>query len=304
MKLLVLGGSGTLGHMACRVLAGRFDLVATTTSALGEGPGGNDLLRFLPRDACVGSLDATDPVALARVLDRVRPDVVLNAVGLIKQRLSDGPDTMRAIRVNALLPHELAAACDERGARLVHVSTDCVFSGEPAGHATDRRGYREDDRADPTDVYGRTKLLGEVVRPPHLTLRTSFIGRELRTSFGLLEQTIARRGRRMDGYAQAIWSGLTTRALCEVLARVMAEHPTLAGLYHVAAPPLSKLELLRRLDAHLGLGLTIVPTESPRCDRSLDGSRFTAATGIVIPAWEAMLDELAADAPRYEAWRA
>lgn len=296
MKLLVLGGSGTLGHMACRVLAGRFEVFATTTAAIGEGPADDALLSFLRRDAWLGSFDATDPIALAGVLDRVRPDVVLNAAGLIKQRMSGGADTMRAIRVNALLPHELAAACDARGARLVHVSTDCVFSGSHGG-------YREEDPADPIDVYGRTKLLGEV-RPPHLTLRTSFIGRELRTSFGLLEQTIAHRGGRMEGYAHALWSGLTTRALCEVLARVMADHPTLAGLYHVAAPTLSKLELLRRLDAHLGLGLTIVPTESPRYDRSLDGSRFTAETGIVIPTWEAMLDELAADAPRYEAWRA
>ena len=154
----------------------------------------------------------------------------------------------------------------------------------------------------PVTLYGRAKLCGEVAAP-HLTLRTSFIGRELAGGSGLLEQIIARRGGRMPGWRRARWSGLTSHALCVLVGEVLAAHRALAGVYHVAGATLTKLELVQAVSARLGLGIEVDPEDAVIVDRTLDGSRFVAATGLSVPSWESMLDQLAADQPLYERLR-
>jgi dTDP-4-dehydrorhamnose reductase len=229
-------------------------------------------------------VDVLAPGALEALLERVRPQAVVNAVGLVKQR-REAEDVVAAIETNALLPHRLARLGTRAGARLVHFSTDCVFSG-------DRGLYAERDRPDPVDTYGRSKLLGEV-GAPHLTLRSSIIGLELGRTQGLVEWFLASRGK-IGGYRRAIWSGLTTAEMARLVGRVLADHPALAGLYHVAAEPIDKHSLLTRLARELGRGdVTIEPVDEPSCDRSLDGSAFAAATGYRVPSWDEMLRELA-----------
>jgi dTDP-4-dehydrorhamnose reductase len=170
-------------------------------------------------------------------------------------------------------------------ARLIHISTDCVFSGH-------RGYYSEDDTPDPIDLYGLSKLLGEIPTAPHLTLRTSIIGPQLSGSEGLFAWFVAQRGRSVQGYAKAIFSGLTTLAFAGVLDQVIAAPSALHGLYHVAASPISKDALLREINRRLALGVTIARDEGMTCDRSLDGRRFTATSGIAIPDWKEMLDAL------------
>ncbi|HLG48269.1 MAG TPA: sugar nucleotide-binding protein [Reyranella sp.] len=171
-----------------------------------------------------------------------------------------------------------------RGARLIHISTDCVFSGR-------RGGYRESDTPDPVDLYGLSKLLGEVGTPPHLTLRTSFIGPQLSGREGLLAWFLAQRGT-IKGYGKAIFSGLTTCALARVIERVIDGPLPLSGLYHVAASPISKYALLCDIERRLQRGITIERDDSFECDRSLDGHRFANASGISVPGWDEMLDGL------------
>lgn len=178
---------------------------------------------------------------------------------------------------------------------MIHISTDCVFSG--------RRGrYTEQDAADATDLYGRTKHLGEVAGPGAVTLRTSIIGRELSAAQGLVEWFLAQRGT-IPGYSKAIFSGLTTAEFSRVILDVIERHPDLTGVYHVASAPISKQDLLERLNRALDRGLTIRPDASVAIDRSLDGSRFAAAAGYAAPAWDTMIEELAGDAPAYDQWR-
>src|SRR6185369_12309168 len=174
------------------------------------------------------AVDLTDDASIGAALLPARPDAVVNAAGLVKQRPT-GQDVVAAITVNALLPHRLAALCAAGGIRLVHLSTDCVFSG--------RHGkYREDDPADPVDTYGRSKLLGEVAGPGQLTIRKSVVGRELSGRSGLLEWLLASRGGRVRGFTRAVFSGLTTAELATTIARVLEEHPSLEGVWHVAGP--------------------------------------------------------------------
>jgi len=263
--VLIFGGTGMLGHAMHRVLAAAPGLQVEAT-----------------RRAAV---DAENPADLARAFDAARPALVINCVGLVKQR-EEAEDRAAAEPINALLPHRLAALCRVGGARLIHFSTDCVFSG--------RKGdYSEDDLPDPVDVYGETKLEGEVAGPGLLTLRTSMIGPELRGRLGLLEWFLAQKGP-VKGYARAIFSGLPTVELARIVRDHVIPNAGLDGLCHVSADPISKLDLLRLFAAEYGHEIEIVADGKVAIDRSLDSSRFRAATGYVPPAWPALVAQMRA----------
>lgn len=272
-RVLVLGATGMLGHTVLRLLAASagIEVHGTARSA--------DAARRLPealRPRVQTGIDATDMDALARCIARIRPALVVNGVGIVKQ-LAAADDPLVSIPVNALLPHRLAALCRDAGARLVHVSTDCVFSGA-------RGGYTEDDAPDPQDLYGRSKLLGEVDAPGVLTLRTSIIGPELGSAQGLVGWLLNAAGP-VRGYTRAIFSGLPTVELARVLRDVVLPRPQLQGLYHLSAAPISKHELLGLVARAYGKAIDIVPSDTPVIDRSLDSGRFRAATGYAPPDW-------------------
>ena len=209
---------------------------------------------------------------LRQLLAPFRPTAVVNCVGLIKQREQNAEE---AIKVNALFPHTLQRVCQDLGARLIHFSTDCVFSGKQGN-------YTEADTPDPGDLYGQTKFLGEVYNENALTLRTSIIGREKASGLGLLEWFLDQRGP-VPGYTNAIFSGVTTNYLADVVAKVIFR-TDLHGLYHVASHPVSKFELLRMMkDVYERQDISVVPTTTFPCDRSLLAGRFELATGIQLP---------------------
>ncbi|MFM8331419.1 MAG: dTDP-4-dehydrorhamnose reductase family protein, partial [Candidatus Methylumidiphilus sp.] len=178
---------------------------------------------------------------------------------------------------NSLLPHRLATLCSIAGARLIHISTDCVFSG-------DRGGYTEDDPSDARDVYGKTKFLGEVTDSHTITLRTSIIGHELQTTHGLVEWFLSQE-RQCKGYTKAIFSGLPTVVLARIISDIVISRPDLSGVYHLAARPISKYELLNLIAAVYGKEIEIIPDDQFVVDRSLSAERFRVATGYVAPDW-------------------
>ena len=290
MRALVLGGAGMLGHRLWHELNTRMDAFAAVRRPQPEYAS----LGWFDSRRVIDNVDATSDDDLGRVFSVARPDVVVNAVGIVKQR-READDPATAIVVNALLPHRLAERCREVGARLIHLSTDCVFAGT-------RGAYAEADVPDAGDLYGRTKLLGEVDREGCLTLRTSMIGREIQSSRALIEWFLSRRGQHVPGYSRVRFSGLTTLELSRVIADIIERHRELSGVWHVAGEPISKLDLLTMVNDAFGLGSTIVPNASFVCDRTLDASRFTNATGYRPPSWATMVAELAADPTPYEAW--
>ena len=230
--------------------------------------------------------DVVDVVAL------VRPDAVVNAVGIVKQR-PVAKEAIPSLEVNALFPHRLAQVCAASGARLVHLGTDCVFSGR-------KGGYVEQDEPDPVDLYGRTKLLGELHDARCLTLRTSIIGLELGRKGSLVEWFLAQRGR-IKGFRRALYSGLTTREMARAISHLLAKEGALSGLWHLSSDPISKYDLLAGLSQRLGrTDVEIVPDDSFTCDRSLDGSALRGRSTYRVPSWDAMLDELADDVLRRE----
>ncbi len=284
MKVLVLGVTGMLGNAVLRVFTGdrQYEVWGTLRSGAA--------LRHFPQDSHVRLLcgvDVLDQDALVAVLGKVKPDVVINCVGLIKQ-LADAKDPLTALPINAMLPHRLARLCALAGARLIHVSTDCVFSG--------RKGmYLESDLSDAEDLYGKSKYIGELHDLPHaITLRTSIIGHELGSAYALIDWFLSQQGE-VRGFTKAIFSGLPTVELARVMKDFVVPQPQLNGLYHVAAEPIDKFRLLSQVAAQYGKTIGIRPDDALVIDRSLDGSRFAQATGYVAPEWPELIRRMHAD---------
>lgn len=278
--VLVLGASGMLGNAAMRVFAGEpgYDVYGTVRSAAS--------LRLFPeplRERIVAGVDAESVDGLLGVVARFRPDTVVNCVGVVKQ-FDASNDPLVALPLNAILPHRLARLCQAAGARLVHISTDCVFDGR-------RGGYREDDVANATDLYGRSKLLGEVDYPNAITLRTSIIGHEMNGNHALVDWFLSQQGS-VNGFANAIFSGLTTVELSRVIARYVIPRPELRGLYHVSVDAINKHDLLSLVADVYGKTIDIVRREEPVIDRSLSSERFRAATGYKPPDWTTLIRAL------------
>jgi len=279
MRILILGGDGMLGHRLLAEFEGRHDAAVTLRGPFERYAA----FPVLNSGKCFCDVDALDFGSIEQAVRIFEPQVVINAIGIVKQR-DDADDRRLAIEINALLPHRLATLCRERGARLIHVSTDCVFSGS-------RGLYRETDNADAEDVYGRTKFLGEVVAPGCLTLRTSIIGRELSRKRGLLEWLMAQHGE-IRGFTRAVFSGLTTHEFGRVIRMLVEWKPEAHGLYHVASQPIDKFSLLMAIKKALDLPVEIVPDYRIVVDRSLDGSLFNQVHDYNPPSWSRMLAEL------------
>lgn len=275
--ILVLGAAGMLGNAVLRYFAGRgkYHVIGSVRAPAS--------VRLLPKELqgrVVAGCDVENPDSLERLFASTRPAAVINCVGIVKQ-LESANDPLQAIPINALLPHRLAQLASIAGARLIHMSTDCVFSGA-------KGMYKEADRSDAYDLYGRSKYLGEVDYPHAITLRTSIIGRELAGAHGLVDWFLSQNDR-VKGYRRAIFSGLPTVELARVMHDYVLPHPALHGLYHVAADPIDKYSLLLEVANAYGKAIEVVPDDEVTIDRSLDSSRFRAETGYAPPAWPALV---------------
>lgn len=287
MKILVLGATGMLGHKLMQVLSRSYDVFGTIRGK-STSYKAHPVLHGL---SLYGDVHAENLDSIMKAFAEVQPDVVVNCIGVIKQHpLSRDP--LHSITINSLFPHRLHRLCRTSGARMIHISTDCVFSG--------RKGYYiESDTPDAEDLYGRTKLLGEVSEPECLTIRTSIIGRELKNKYGLVEWFIGNKGGRVQGYANSIFTGYTSLALADIILNIIKTQPYLHGLWHISSDPISKYDLLQLINQELDLHVTIDRNENFRCDRSLNSDRFRRATGIISPRWEEMIAGMSSDPTAY-----
>ena len=283
IKVLILGGGGMLGHKTAQILSSHFDTYVTVR--------GNILAfrkyNIFDKNHIIGNIDALQFKSLEKAFQKVNPSVVLNCIGIIKQ-LSVVNNPVETMAVNSLFPHRLALLCRKNAARLIHISTDCVFSGRK-GH------YVENDKPDAEDLYGKSKYSGEVTNKGCLTLRTSFIGRELKSKNGLLEWFLSQNGGTVKGYTRMIFSGLTSNTLCGVIKDIINNYRELSGLYHLSGEPIDKYSLLQLIKKVYALNIKIKPDKHIVCDRSLDCTLFRKVTGFVPPAWEKMIKEVYAD---------
>lgn len=292
MKILVLGGGGMLGHKLVQVLRERFEVWATVRSSFA----GVEHFNIFDREKTIEHVTVDNFDSVVNAFGVARPDVVVNCIGVVKQ-LKAAQDPIVTLSVNSIFPHRAANLCRAANARFITLSTDCVFSGKTGD-------YSETDLADAVDLYGRSKHLGEVVEQNCLTLRTSIIGRELNTAHSLIEWFLSNQNKRVKGFRRAIYSGLTTLELSEIIMQIIDEKRDLSGMWHVASQPISKFELLELVRDCIRLDIEIEPDDEFLCDRSLNGSRFAAHVGIPVSSWNNMIEKMANDPTPYNKWRA
>jgi len=280
-KILILGSSGMIGSSILRVLSNSENLEVFGTIR-------NDTLRkYFSKEVnkkIISNIDFEKNNDLIRVVNQVQPDVVINCVGITKHK-QEVKDPLKVITINALMPHYLNEYCQIAVARLIHISTDCVFSG-------DSGMYLESDITDASDVYGRSKAMGEVINSPNsITLRTSTIGHELNTNYGLLNWFLTQE-KQCLGYSKAVFSGLPTVILAQVIRDYVIPNSNLSGLYHVSASPINKLDLLRVISETYFKKINIVEDKKLIIDRSLNSEKFKKETGFIAPEWRSMISTM------------
>lgn len=277
-----------VGHKLTQVLSKDLDVWGTSTTDADYIAG----FTGVPSDRIIPHFNALESKDLDAAFTIVKPDVVINAIGLVKQNDKILQDDL-ADQINVRLPGRLAHKSEIAGARLIHLSTDCVFSGM-------RGQYSESDPPDATDTYGMTKSKGEVALGDALIIRTSYIGRELRHFYGLLEWLRKQPPGEVPGYRNATWSGFPTVIFARILQEIVTQAPQLQGTYHLASVPLSKFELLQGITNAVQGPWTITPVELPIIDLSLNGAKFIRDTQITVPSWSEMYAELALDSQLHD----
>lgn len=288
MRILILGGSGMLGH---RLWINLQKTHETWVTVRGDGSELPDIPEF-PRQYIRPMVDALNFDQVTRALASIQPDLVINCIGLIKQMGHIARDPLFSISLNAMLPHRISMICRAAKIRMIHISTDCVFSG--------RKGnYTENDQSDAEDLYGRTKFLGEVTYPHCVTLRTSIIGRELKKRLGLIEWFLAQQDS-INGYKRAIYSGFITDEFSQIIQNFVIPNTKISGLYHVSSDPISKHDLLMLVKDVFHKKIEILPEENFISNRSLDSSRFRQFTGYQPPTWIEMIEQMAKNNDLYE----
>lgn len=283
MKILVLGVTGMLGYTLYRYLQQQRQAENIEVFGLMRGGEIPDQLAPIASGNIFTGVDLRNLDKFRRIADHVRPDIIVNCAGIIKHNLSENLSET-AIAINSLLPHQLSNFSKSEGIRFIHISTDCVFSGN-------KGGYKEDDPCDVSDLYGMSKFLGEVVEGGALTLRTSFIGPEIRNRESLLEWFLLQKNV-VNGYSKAIFSGLTTLEFAKVMCGHVFPNSDLQGLYHISSHAISKFSLLMLIKDAYDMQTEIVDDESVMIDRSLNSDKFREMTGYIPPSWPSMVKEM------------
>lgn len=282
-RVLIIGASGMLGSTLFRKLSTHsklevFGTVRTSRSA-----------NFFPptlREKIIQNINVDGETGLLTAFSASKPDIVLNCVGIIKQ-LPGSHNHLESLGINATLPHRLAKFSKAVDARLIHFSTDCVFSGK-------KGMYHETDLPDAYDLYGRSKLLGEVDYDNAITLRTSIIGHELNSSNSLVDWFLSQ-SENVKGYRKAIFSGLPTTEIARVVHDYVLPNENLKGLYHLSVDPINKHDLLTLISEAYEKQIGITPDDQVKINRSLNSDRFRSATGFMPKPWTQLIREMHED---------
>ena len=282
--VLILGATGMLGHSLYKTLIKDPTLRVFGTT---RETNAKNLFPKEIRGGLIPGIDVENLNGVANLFKKIRPNVVINAVGIIKQ-LDVANDPLKVLPINAVFPHQLAKLCKQNQARLVLLSTDCVFSGK-------KGNYRESDSSDCEDLYGRSKYLGEISNQDHvLTIRTSGIGHELRGGKGLLSWFLKQKSS-ATGYSKAIYSGLPSIELANIIRTHIIPNPNLSGLYQVSANPISKYDLLHLIAKIYNKKIVLKKSQHLKIDRSLNSTRFRKITGYKTKPWEKLIIEMRQD---------
>ena len=278
LRILIVGITGMLGSTLLRSLS-KNDKLSVIGTSRRDKLKDHEQINYIHLE----NLDVENDEEFFETIKPYKPDVIINCVGLIKQ-LNDAQDPLKVLPINSIFPHKIDYFCNQEGIRLIQISTDCVFSG--------RKGnYLETDLSDAEDLYGKSKYIGEIHGKTSLTLRTSIIGHEINSKESLLEWFLSQEGK-IYGYTNAIFSGLTTLELSNVIEKIILYHEDLSGLYHVSSKPISKYDLLKLIKKIYQKTIKIEPSDEVKIDRSLNSEKFLQASNVQVSEWEIMIESM------------
>lgn len=280
-----------LGHKLVQIWKDKFD-VWTTIRGKFEN---YKEYQIFDKQKTLENVDVGDIKRVETIVEKIKPNVIINAVGIIKQ-IESSKDVVKTLNINSIFPHQLAEIAEKFEARLICISTDCVFNGK-------KGNYTEEDISNAEDLYGKSKNLGEIVGENCLTVRTSIIGRELRTANSLVEWFLSNKGKEVKGFINAVYSGFPTVYLAEILENIIINFKYLSGLYHISSEPINKFELLQLIKDAYKIDIEIERFEGFSIDRSLNSAKFQKATGFKPPDWKELVDMMANDPTPYDDWK-
>lgn len=283
MRILIAGASGMIGSTLFRVLSKNSN---NQIYGLIRKPNFESFYKDINRNYLIYRNNYVSADLMVNIFEEIRPDVVINCIGITKH-LASSENPLEIIPINSLLPHQINALCRLIGARFIQISTDCVFSGV-------KGLYKEEDPPDALDLYGRSKVIGEVIDNHAITIRTSTIGPELCTNYGLFNWFLAQ-NQSCKGYKNAFFSGFPTNVLAEIIEKYVIERPDLRGLYHIASQPINKFDLLSLIRSKFKKDIELIPDSTIQIDRSLSGFKFSSETGFTSPSWIELIESMHTD---------
>ena len=277
-KILILGANGMLGHVL-------FNNFSKNNNYFTKGTLRNKkykkYFKQIYRNDLITNLDVTDISKLKKVISSFKPDILINCIGIIKQKKKINYENM--IKINSLLPRKLYEICEIYKTKLILISTDCVFLGL-------KGNYKESDLTDAKDIYGISKILGEYTNKNSLVLRTSIIGHELSSRNGLLEWFLSQK-EHVSGYKNVYFSGVTPFELFKILDKYIIRS-NLSGIYHIGAKKINKFDLLKIISKIYKKNIDIKPSYNEKLNRSLNFKKFKLQTGYINNKWIDMIKDM------------
>ncbi len=283
MKVLILGVDGMIGHKIAHYLEDHFDLTGTSRKKLSGLDIGLKKIRIINIDLFYNDYK--------KLLKENNPDIIINSAGIttrrgIDQRLDE------ARYINNLLPISLAHWVKKHNKKLIHFSTDCVFSGK-------KGNYLDEDIPDAEDLYGKLKGMGEVHNSNTLIIRCSMIGREIFNHTELFEWLNSMKDKQVEGFSNVIFSGVTTSWMGNTLNDILKHNFDLSGIYNISSQPISKYDLITKLSRAFNLNIDIIKNINIKSNKVLNSKKFTEITGINCPSWDTLIDQFVEDNNNY-----
>ena len=283
MRILILGADGMIGHKIAQSLED-FELILASRKSISLKSIGIIKGKMVQHNLITDSLDL--------LLDSTTPDIIINCAGITTRRgVEDNIVNTRLL--NSELPHKLDSWANLNSKKLIHFSTDCIFSGN-------RGNYLDNDFADADDIYGKSKALGEVDSPNTLTLRCSMIGRELYNFTELFEWLKKNKNKKIEGYSNTFYSGITTVRMGIILNQILKKNLNLSGIYNISSTPISKFDLLTKLSNAFNLNVEVKQNTNNKSNKVLISEKFTEITGIYPPNWDDLISEFKEDCEKYK----
>ena len=283
MRILILGADGMIGHKIAQSLED-FELILASRKSISLKSIGIIKGKMVLHNLITDSLDL--------LLDSTTPDIIINCAGITTRRGVED-NIVNTGLLNSELPHKLDSWANLNSKKLIHFSTDCVFSGN-------RGNYLDNDFADADDIYGKSKALGEVDSPNTLTLRCSMIGRELYNFTELFEWLLKNKNKKIEGYSNTFYSGITTVRMGIILNQILKKNLNLSGIYNISSTPISKFDLLIKLSNAFNLNVEVKQNTNNKSNKVLISEKFTEITGIYPPNWDDLISEFKEDCEKYK----